>query len=46
MRGGDNSRHNLVLNIVIINLNVLHMLMKGGLANDKDNSLIIIIHEH
>ena len=44
MRGGDNSRHNLVSNVVTMNLNVLHTLIKSRIANDEDNDLIITIH--
>ena len=34
MRGGDNSKHNSILNVVTINLNVLHPLVKSAIAND------------
>ena len=46
MRGRNNSRHNLVPNVVTINLNVLCILMKSGIASDKDSSLIITMHGH
>ena len=46
MRGGDSSGHNLVLNVVTINLNVLLMLVKSGIASDEDNGLIIIMDGH
>ena len=44
MRGGDDSKYNLVLNVVAVNLNVLDMLMKSGISSDDDGSLIITIH--
>ena len=46
MRGGNDSEHNLIPNVVAINLNVLRMLMKGGIVLDEDNGLIIAIHGH
>ena len=46
MRGGNNFGHNLVSNIVTINLNVLCTLMKSGIVSDEDSSLIIIMHGH
>ena len=44
MRGGDYSGHNLIPNVVTINLNVLCTLMKSGIASDEDSGLIIIMH--
>ena len=44
MRSRDDSGHNLVLDVVVINLNRFHMLMKSGTTRDIDVSLIIAIH--
>ena len=44
MRGGNNSKHNIVPNIVTINLNVLCMLMKSGISSDEDDDLTITMH--
>ena len=41
MRGGDDFGHNLVLNIVTINLSALCTLMKSRIASNEDSSLII-----
>ena len=46
MRSGDDSRHNLVSYVVAVNLNMLCMLMKGGIARDEDSGLIITMHGH
>ena len=32
--------------LLVVNLNVLRMLMKSGIANNEDSNLIIIMHEH
>ena len=46
MRGGNIFGHNFVSNVVIVNLNMLHMLIKSGIASDEDSGLIITIHGH
>ena len=46
MRGGNNSGHNLVLNVVTINHNMLHTLMKSGIAGNKYSGFIITVHGH
>ena len=46
MRGGNNSGHNLVSNVVIVNLNVLHKLMKSGISSDDNSGLNITMYEH
>ena len=46
MREGNNYRHNLVLNVVTVNLHVLSTLMKGGISSDEDSGLTIISHGH
>ena len=46
MRGRDNSGHNLVLNVVTINLNVLRTLMRSEIASNEDSGLIITMHGH
>ena len=44
MRGRDDSGHNLVSNVVVVNLNVLCMLMKIRIYNNEYSDLIIIIY--
>ena len=44
--GGDNSRSNLILDVIPVNHNLLCILMKSGITNDKDSGLIITIHVH
>ena len=46
MRGRDDYKYNLVLNVVTTNLNVLRTRMKSGVANDKDSNIIVTMHEH
>ena len=46
MRSGDDSGHNFVSYVVIVHLNVLCMLMKGGISSDEDSGLIITMHGH
>ena len=41
MRRENNSIHNLVHNIVIVNLNMLCMLMTGVISSNEDRGLII-----
>ena len=44
--GENNYRHNLLLNILVVNLNVLRVLMKSGIGRDEDNNLIITMDGH
>ena len=46
MRGENNFGHNLVLNVMTINLNVLRTLMESGISSDEDSGLIITMHRH
>ena len=46
MRGGDDSKHNLVLDVVAVNLNVTFMVMKSIRGGNKDGNLIITMHRH
>ena len=46
MRGRDDFSHNLVLNVMTINLNMLCTLMTSDIAIDEGIGLIIIMHEH
>ena len=46
MRSADNFGHNLVSYVVAVNLNVLCMLMKGGISGNEDSGLIITMHGH
>ena len=46
MRSRDDSRHNLVLDAVAINLNMLCIVMKGEIAKNIDSNLIITLHRH
>ena len=46
MRSGDDSEHNLVLYIVVVNLNVLCTHMKSGISDDEDRGLIITMYGH
>ena len=46
MGPGDDYRHNLVSNVVAINLNVLCRLIKREIVKNKDNDLIITMHGH
>ena len=46
MRGGNNFGHNLVLNVMTINLNMPRMLMRSEIISDKDSVLIITMHGH
>ena len=44
MRDGNNSIYNLLPNVLIVNFNVLHMLLKSKISSDEDNDLIITMH--
>ena len=46
MRGGNNSKHNLVSKVVTINLNVLRTLMTTRIVSNEDSSLIMIMNGH
>ena len=46
MRGRDDSEHNLVSNVVVVNLTMFCTLMKSIIPSDEDSGLIIIIHGH
>ena len=46
MRGRDGFEHNLVSNVVVVNLTMFCTLMKSIISSDKDIGLIIIIHGH
>ena len=39
MRSRDDSRHNLISYVMVVNLNVLCILIKGGIARDEDSGL-------
>lgn len=40
----DKSSKNPIMNGVAINLNVLSVLMKGGIFHDEDDDLIVIMY--
>ena len=46
MRSRDDFRHNFVIDVLKINLNVLCMLINGRVVSDTDNGLMITMHEH
>ena len=46
MRSRDDSRHNNLLDVVLVNLNVLCMLMKGGIVDNEESTLIITMCGH
>ena len=44
MRYGHESRENLVMNSMAVNLNTLGAFMKGRIILNEDESLVFIIH--
>ena len=44
MRSRDDSGHNLVSYVVVVNLNVLCTLMNSGITRYEDSGSIIIMH--
>ena len=46
MRSRNDSRHNPILDIAAVNLNVLCMLMKGRIADIEKSTLIITMCGH
>ena len=41
MRSRNDNGHNLVLDVVVVNLNMLCTFMKGGISRIKESGLII-----
>ena len=41
MRSGDESRNHLVVDIMAVNLDMLCVIIKGGVSNDKDGCLVV-----
>ena len=36
MRNGDESKHHLIMDVIVVDLNVLPVSIKGGVVNDED----------